>query len=158
MRRETEWITLDDVDVNLTAASTAVLVLIGNAAFIAEAPFTIVRTHLAFHAGSDQIAARERWLVSIGCMVGSVESIVAGVASLPTPQTEQGSDFWFLHHTLIGTAPAAPVAEEGRLAQIDSKAMRRVEDGMNLAILVETGSVSAGAQVGATGRMLIKLH
>ena len=41
---------------------------------------------------------------------------------------------------------------------IDSKAMRKVEDGEDLVVVVETNSVSNGAVAVSSYRQLIKLH
>jgi len=40
----------------------------------------------------------------------------------------------------------------------DSRAMRKVEEGQDLAAVVESGSISTGVVVIKSGRILIKLH
>ena len=158
-RRETEWIGIDDVDINLTAASTASLTHTLSAGALALRPFTIVRTRMFWHVGSDQTAARERYLVSLSIAVVSEQATAIGVTAVPTPQTDQESDLFFLYESLGGTVdPTAGGFEEGWIQQVDSKAMRRVPEGADIAVVLETGSISLGAQVGMTGRMLIKLH
>jgi len=159
MRRETIWLGIDDTTNTLSTASTAALILSFNAAALALRPFTIVRTRLNFFAESDQDAAAERYLVTLGAAVVSDEAVAIGVTAIPTPQTEAGSDLWFLYETIIGRfGGATATGETGRSLQVDSKAMRKVEDGQDVVFVIETGSISAGAIASQSGRMLLKLH
>jgi hypothetical protein len=91
--------------------------------------------------------------------VVSEQAATVGITAVPTPQTESESDLFFVYETLGGTVdPTAGGFEEGWTQQVDSKAMRKVNDDQDIIFVIETGSVSLGAQIKMSGRMLIKLH
>ena len=85
-----------------------------------------------------------------------------GITVIPTPVTEQASDLFFVHQFGLWsisfasgsgiTAPSASVYE------IDSKAMRKVSDDQDVAIVVENEDSSFGCQIKVVFRMLLKLH
>ncbi len=110
---------------------------------------------------SDQEAAVETQSLAVGVAVVSEEAATAGVASIPTPFSEPGSDLWFLHQVMFGG--------ESRLVDkfappttlhIDSRAMRKVPEGGDVAFVGEgmSGGSAGGMIYGMAVRMLIKLH
>ncbi len=46
----------------------------------------------------------------------------------------------------------------GVMRTLDSKAMRKVEDGQDMAFTLENSSLSAGSTTAIVGRVLVKLH
>jgi len=50
------------------------------------------------------------------------------------------------------------VLEVGHRKDVDSKAMRKVEEGQDVAMVIENSAVSSGTTVYKHGRLLIKLH
>ncbi len=161
-RRSTVWIAISPTSTVLAAAGNLIGVL--NAAADALRPFTIVRTHLAVQITSDQAIATEIYGVGIGIAVVSDQASAIGITAMPTPITDLGSDLFFLHQLMWGSfffASAVGVdASNGRIHQIDSKAMRKVTEDEDVVITLDTASatVGSGAQVEVMGRMLLKLH
>jgi len=161
-RRESQWIQIAPTVSNLGTASTAVLFTGFGAVALGLRPFTIVRTHINLHVASDQEVNDELQQVAIGTAVVSDQALAIGVTAVPTPFTDMGSDLWMLHQILttrflLGTAVGFS-GDFGKEKDIDSRAMRKVEEGSDLAMSIETSSISAGADVAKAGRILIKLH
>ena len=159
--RSTAWVGLIPTDTALAAPSTAVLLAIFGASALAIRPFTIVRTRGFFYCRSDQVAAAERYGACLGMAVVSEQSTTIGVTAIPTPNTDRDSDLWFVFEELQGFlsfSDATGIREVGTSTSYDSKAMRKVALGQQLAIVIETqDTVSSGAVLHG-GRMLIKLH
>ena len=160
-KRGTVWFSIAAVSTNLGGASTAALISSFNAAALAFVPFTVVRTHLFFHLRSDQVAATELYQAAIAMAVVTAQAAAAGVASVPTPFTDLGSDAFYLHATQGGRlnfSDGTGILELGKDMQVDSKAMRKVEEGSNVILVAETSSLSAGVDMITSGRMLVKVH
>ncbi len=158
--RESTWVTLAPVNVTMTAAGGTIIGSL-NAAALALRPFTIVRARFKYMVRSDQAAAIETQVGAIGIAVVSDESIAAGVGSIPTPITEIGSDLWLLHEIFMSMeSNLTDRSLNGSVGEIDSKAMRKVEAGQDIAIVAEmsTASSTGGMVVSLGGRMLFKLH
>ncbi len=162
MRRESLWIGGSHVITSLAAASTAVIQTTLGAGLLALRPFTIVRTRGVFLAFSDQLVATENWGVGYGIAVVSEQASAIGVTAVPTPMTDSGSDLWFVYEFIAGRFDFITVAgieaNTGRERIVDSKAMRKVEDGQQVVDVVETSSSSSGVNVATFSRTLIKLH
>ncbi len=162
MRRETLWFQGVLVRQGLTAASTASLVSQLNAAALALRPFTVVRTRGIFAVRSDQIAAAEFQDAAYGMAVVSDQAAAIGVTAVPTPATDNGSDLWYVYERLVGQLEfASGVGFEPQMFEqqkVDSKAMRKVEEGQILVEVIETGALSSGVSVITFQRTLIKLH
>jgi len=159
-KRETLWAADTTFEVTLAGAPTAVLALSLSAATLALRPFTVVRTRGFLHCQSDQAAAPETFGVGLGMAVVSDQAVAIGVTAVPTPVTDKQSDLWYVYESLfgatIGNAFVGNMANRGVQKEIDSKAMRRVEEGQDLIVVVE--NEIAGCVVTYTGRFLIKLH
>ena len=157
-RRETSWLAIDPgVD---TVSATAILAGSLNAAALAKRPFTVIRTILEVHIGSDQLAADELQLAAVGMAVVSDQAVAIGVTAVPTPVTDLASDLWFLHQTLISSfffVNASGIdADGGHHYSIDSRAARKVNDDQDVILVVEGAAIASGASVTSMGRMLIK--
>jgi len=162
MRRETLWVSFGPVSVAMATSSTAVQIGTFSATFLLDtAPFTIVRTRGDWLVLSDQSAASESYDVGLGCAIVTSQAIAIGVTAVPTPMTDADSDAFFVYehaHGRLEVLDATGAFEAGRDRQFDSKAMRKVPDGFNQSIVVETSSISSGAAVRVFLRQLIKLH
>jgi len=161
--RETLWFSGVLTQANLAAASTAALLQQLNAAALALRPFTVIRTRGMWHAQSDQAAADERYQVAFGACVVTDQASAIGVTAVPTPATDNGSDAFLSYETILGSyefgaGTTAEFDSWGVMKEIDSKAMRKVEDGFDLITVIETFSTSSGVTVDAFIRFLIKLH
>ena len=156
VRRKMLWLFLDQNTTQLTGVSSALIASL-NAAALALRPFTIVRTHITFFQESDQAAAIEQQFSAFGMTIVSDQAVAAGVASIPTPGTDQASD-WFIHSWQMTEAQTLTDRTTPSVQfQIDSKAMRKVDSGQDLAIMMEN-VVAAGVRLTAAGRILVKLH
>jgi len=162
-RRETRW--LDLVSTNTVLASGgATKILSLTAVELALRPFTIVRTHVSWFVRSDQAAASENYSAALGIAVVSDQANAIGITAIPTPVTDMVSDLWLLWAQTSGRVvfhDNTGVEEAGHGSQlIDSKAMRKVEDGQDIVVVIEEDAVigTDAVTVSVTGRMLIKLH
>ncbi len=156
MRRETLWFTGVFASTTL-AASTAVLVSTLNAAALALRPFTVVRTRGVLMIESDQEAANERTRAAFGAAVVSDEASAIGVTAIPTPTTDDGSDLWFVYEAMPYSMLASNSSPVFSRVDIDSRAMRKVEDGQDVVTVVEQAA-AVGAILTNYVRILIKLH
>jgi len=160
-RRESAWVSIATTRTNITAPSTAVLFTGFSAAALALRPFTIVRVRGQMHLSSDQLANSESYQASLGLAVVSDQALAIGVTAVPTPETDRDSDLFFVYESLSGefsVSSAISILESGHGKDFDSKAMRKVEDGQDVALTIETSSISNGVFFSKQARMLIKLH
>ncbi len=159
-RRESIWAFIQTSEISIGAAGTAVLAFTLSAGALALRPFTIVRTRVNWYGRSDVAAGGEEWGGALGFAVVSDQATAIGVTAVPTPITDQGSDLWFVYDQMFGKFGGTAVEEQGRSKDVDSKAMRKVEDGQDLAIVLETGAAANSLSLVSTlgGRFLIKLH
>ncbi len=162
MRRETVWIAATVSNRTIAAASTAVVDRALNAAALALRPFTVVRSRYQTSIQSDQSAATEDQLGAMGQCVVSDQAVTVGVTAVPNPLTDIGSDLWmlwegfnssFLFKTAVGSD-----AQFATSRAVDSKAMRKVEEGQDLVVVMESGGTSGGFTLSTFGRVLLKLH
>ncbi len=162
MVRETVWGFVNPDEITLAAASTASLRASFNAAALALRPFTIVRVRGVFGIRSDQAGATEDYSGSLGYSIVSDQATAIGVTAVPTPETDRGSDLFFVYESLAGQTTFADATgfttQSGEWKQFDSKAMRKVEVGQDMVIVVETSAISSGAILHNSGRFLLKLH
>ena len=158
-RRQTQWI--GGAFANTTVSNSSVIVTSLNVAALALRPFTIVRSRGMLYINSDQTGATEAAFNAYGRAVVSDQASAIGVTAVPTPVTDNASDLWFLFQPLmlnyqfnssIGTMI------RGYQLDIDSKAMRKVEDGQDIVSVVENSSVGSGSIIGSFVRTLVKLH
>ena len=161
-RRETLWLRIAETQTTLAGASTAALFTGFTSTLLAARPFTIIRTRGWFSMRSDQISSDETYGVGLGMAVVSDQAAAIGITAVPTPSTDGDSDLFFLYEEMYSRFEffdATGVNPQNSIGRtFDSKASRKVEEGQDLAITVETGTISLGAVVIKAGRMLIKLH
>ena len=159
-RRETQWLSLPVVQT--TVADSSALALSLTTAEKALRPFTIIRTHLVTLQTSDQSAASEDQFGAVGICVVSEAAEAVGVSAVPTPLSELDSDLWMVHQILfnefqLDTAVGAE-SNAGRVLQIDSKAMRKVNNDQDVVVVTQGSGTGGGMVISMAGRMLIKLH
>ena len=161
-RRESVWIGAGNGTVSLAAASTASLTHTLNAAALALRPFTIVRTRGYWHVRGDQTIASENYGASLGYSVVSDQALAIGITAVPLPETDKSSDKFFLFESLMGrlqfVSGIGIQDPAGLSSTFDSKAMRRVEEGEDVAFVAETGLTVTSGFVNSGWRMLVKLH
>ncbi len=161
MRRETMWISGGIAATTMATASTAVLSGSLNAAALALRPFTVVRVRGMLHSRSDQISADEGYSCSFGLAVVSDQASAIGVTAVPTPDTDRGSDLFFVFEDMIGHfgfTTGTGYRQLGEARGFDSKAMRKVNDDQDVVVTKEATSISNGVILTDVFRMLLKLH
>ena len=112
---------------------------------------------------SDQTAAQERWSFAFGMCVVSDQASAAGITAIPTPDIDAVSDLWFVYERMIAEFLFSDSTGEqegaGLRKEVDSRAMRKVEEGEDVVVVVENGATTSnGAICVVAGRLLIKLH
>jgi len=161
-RRQTLWIgSADSTGVVAIAAGGVRLDGSLNAAALALRPFTIVRTRGWVFVKSDQEANTEVPFGAMGMSVVSDTAILIGITAIPTPITDESSDLFFMWQSFIADRSiisAIGFDDGGSVFHFDSKAMRKVEEGSDLAITLENASSTAGLSFITKFRILIKLH
>jgi len=163
MRRASSWFAIAETSSNVGGPSGSVLFTGFSATALALRPFTIVRVRMNWHVASDQEIADEITQVALGMAVVSEQALAIGITAVPTGFTDQDSDLFFVYdvnssRSLLVGAGANFLDPKGTMKDLDSRAMRKVDDGQDVALTLETSAVSNGAQVLKTGRMLVKLH
>ena len=158
-KRLTSWLELRPVQVVMTATGGTIMFAL-TAAELALRPFTIVRTHLELALRSDQNSVAEVQAVALGAAVVSDQAVAVGVTAVPTPDTDMGSDLWFLHQILFGDEVSlSNLTKPQSTASLDSKAMRKVDIGQDVVVVAEMiAAVSSGVTFTVGGRMLIKVN
>ncbi len=158
--RETLWLEVGTGETLLAGAPSVAITNSLNAAALALTPFTVIRVRGVLHCRSDQNVASETTGVSIGYAVVSEQAVAIGVTAVPTPVTEKGSDLWFVHETVFMRYQFGSNigfdGDAGIFMKYDSKAMRKVEDGSDLVVVVE--NEINGCTITTSSRILIKLH
>ena len=159
-RRATDWsLGLIAAGKTSVAANSKVLVAsLSEASLLPIAPATVVRTRGAVQISSDQSAADEDQIGSIGVAFVSEVARALGVTAIPGPSTETLWDGWFVHQFFQQRFLFASNTGEHlglRQYEIDSKAMRKFEGAQGLVFMCEnTGSF--GFEIMWQMRFLVK--
>ena len=157
-KRETSWIAIAPATASIDSSSVFMSSL--NAAALALRPFTIVRTYLEIMLRGDNLGANESVVAAVGMAVVSDQAAAAGVASVPTPLTELGSDLFYIHQIAMqrfNFITVSGVLLGGQHYSINSKAMRKVNNDSDI-ILVSEALHQEGGVITVAGRFLIKEH
>ena len=157
--RLTEWFaaTFSTAGIALAANSFVINNTFGAAA-LAKRPFTITRTVGELVVLSDQNAAVELPFGAVGFQVTSEKAVVTGATAVQDPVTEAAADAWFGYQSFAAEGTLSSNA--GRPIQrypFDFRAQRKVEDGMDLAVVVANASAADGLLFLLNFRMLVKL-
>jgi len=120
---------------------------------------TVRRTRGMLTISSDQGIAIEEQAGAFGMMVVNDVALAAGVGSIPGPSTELGDDGWFLWQGFVqrGFTSATFGTRMGETYHFDSKAMRRVEEGFGIAVVIENGQLTTGLFVQCAFSILTSL-
>jgi len=103
------------------------------------------RTRGKFMATSDQGLVQEWHLGAFGVIPVTSVALAAGAASLPGPITNASDEGWLLWEPIVfltGLSDGSSGFGSQDSQEFDSKAMRRVEDGYGLAVMVENASAA----------------
>ena len=145
------------------AANSVILSQSLTAVEIAKLPFTVVRTRGYIWMKSDQVAATREPFGALGMSVVSQAAIAIGVTAVPLPIFDENSDLFFVHQFFMSgftfvSAAGFQGADSWGTYMFDSKAMRKVQEGEDVAVVVENAGSAGGIQFLLKFRLLIKLH
>jgi len=143
VRRGTFW-GRSPADSAFTILAAATAVLDSTAVPDAVEGETIIRTRGHIAIMTDQAAAaQEDQIGAVGMAIASDQAVAVGVGSLPTPYTDQDSDLWFMHQYFVNRtrvdSASVHSASGLNIFPFDSKAMRKMEEGQTLIVVVENG-------------------
>ena len=173
-RRKTTWTggPSSGVDGGPQDVSTSSSVLGTTASLVAEDGITVVRIRgdLSIFLMT-AAAAGDGYHGAVGIGIASAAAITAGVASLPTPITEESDPNWMYHRYfsvlaggVIDNSAAADADQVNATSaamhfEMDSKAMRKLSIGQGLYFAVESVEFGAAAvmRFAFNCRLLIKL-
>ena len=158
-RRMSSW--LASADLNAWTALPANTVILDQTLTTAEKarrPFTVVRTRGILFVVSDTSAAVEEPFGAIGFSVVSDQAVAVGVTAVPLPIFDEASDLFFVHQfwgIASGMGAAVGPSQTG-VFPFDSKAMRKVDDSEDIAVVIENASALDAALYMIKFRLLIK--
>ena len=158
VKRSTEWIESADQSFVSVAATTS-LIHQSNATLGTS---TIVRTRgllaIKFAAGNNSDGRVEG---AVGIAIVSAQAFAVGATAIPAPFTEAGWDGWFFHQFFAISQEAAGTVGNLMLGtqqkDVDSKAMRKLRDNTNVAVVMAENNSGVAIEVGFWFRMLLKL-
>ena len=159
-KRSTQWFASADISAFGALAGGGLLLeqTLPEATLLQIIPGTVVRTVGHVLVVSDQVAAAEQPFGAMGMAVVSEQARALGITALPSPIIEEASDLWFVYQPWAaqgGTINGAPL----QVFEFDSRAQRKIEDGMGIVVVYESASAAGiGALVLTKFRMLFKLH
>ncbi len=113
---------------------------------------TVRRTRGRFFFASDQASLIEEISGAWGVVVVTDAAAAVGITAIPGAVTDASDDNWFVwepfgQHLGNGIGGGTGGTNEG-MVDYDSKAMRKLEDGFQLAVVVENASASIGLRFG----------
>ena len=113
---------------------------------------TIRRTVGGILVRSDQVATAESYSGAVGAVIITDAAAAIGSTAIPGPVTEADDDGWFLWQGFAGEQ-GVDSSKSQLWFPFDSRAMRRVSEGFQIAFVIET----AGAD-GITFNMAVSLY
>ncbi len=105
---------------------------------------TIRRTRGSLWVMSDQGAALEDEVGAMGFIMVNDVALALGATAIPGPVTEASDDGWFLWQPITQRSTANVNSAFGMRYDFDSKAMRTVDEGFGVAVMVENASATFG--------------
>jgi len=107
---------------------------------------TVRRTRGLISISSDQFAAAEEQTGAFGMIVVNDLAAAAGAASIPSPVAEGSDDGWFVWVPFSQSLSSLESTNSWQY-EFDSKAMRRVEEGFIIALMVENAHADDGLRI-----------
>ena len=160
-RRKVTWGgSADSVAYTTLAAATTTLhqtfdpKLLGN---VSTQESTIVRVRGVLSVRSDQASVVEEQFGAMGFIIVTDNAVAAGAASIPSPQTDSDDDGWFVWVPFAQDGIQGSANKGSNQYVIESKAMRRLESGQQLAVMVENIHSTEGLEFAMFFRLLFKL-
>ncbi len=122
---------------------------------------TILRNVGMLGVISDQLAASEDNFGAFGMIVVNDLAVAAGAASIPGPITDRTDDGWFVYVPIVQKIQVSSAIgiDHSAMTQypFDSKAKRVVQEGFQIALMVENANATAAFQIAAIFRTLSQI-
>ncbi len=151
-KRLTEWLSIVSLADLSVGATTQLIVASFSAASLATIfPFTIIRVRGIVTVRV--AAASTQSFGALGLAVVTEQARAAGAASLPGPMTNSSGEQWLMYQALMSNTGTVLDSRHMFVYEIDSKAMRKVEDNEAIVLMVENGG-SATFRVAVNLRIL----
>ncbi len=163
-RRMTEWGASADQNTIIGIGPNVILLnqSLSQATLAGVVPATVVRVRGELYTRSDQSAANESAFGAMGFAVVTESARVAGVGSLPSPITDETDDIWFVYQTWLagnsGPSTGALFGQPWYRQTFESKAMRKLQDGEAIVVMMENADGAGQADFIIKFRLLFKLH
>ncbi len=122
---------------------------------------TVIRTRGMFGILTDAATASEFQHGAFGMIVVNDLAAAAGAASIPGPVVDASDDGWFVWEPFLSaqeSVGATAVTVPMSVFHFDSKAARRVEQGFQIAIMVENASATHAFDVLSAFSQLSKVN
>ena len=157
-RRLTEWLAFtSNANLAVAATSSALFLSFSQVNLAGLVPFTIVRIRGRVFWSNDQAAGNENSIGAYGIAIVKEPARAIGITAIPTPIDESSDDAWLHHGFMQAQTFASLNAMQVQNEEFDSKAMRKVEDGDAIVLVVENSS-TVGAVFNVQARILVMLH
>jgi len=160
-RRKTEWARGPGGN-TATAFSATGTVILGSGILFGESGLTLVRFRgsvQAYLSTADAITSGMHCAIGVGLV--TTDAFAIGQTAMPTPIADAAWDGWLYHRFFdlhVATAAALDSFQSSIEFEIDSKAMRKLDDRALLFANVEVVEVvNAVMQVNMDSRVLLKL-
>ncbi len=162
-RRDVAWGAVTLLDWTTLAASSSVIAASFSSSALGTAglsPGTLVRVRGELNVETDQEAASEAFSGAFGIAMVQQPALAGGVGNIPTPITEAASDVWQTWQPFSSAFTFVSAtglhSSDGRYV-IDSKAMRKIEPGEALVLVLENAA-AVGMNFVLNVRLLFKYH
>ncbi len=131
------WSRLSDTETLTAGAKT----LAATATLSTSFNETVRRVIVDLSHSSDQVSATENYQGAMGLCVVSDAAVTAGAASIPGPLTDLDDDLWLMWFGFQGGVTVGATAGDVTAIQAnvhqESRAMRRVQEGQQVAVMFE---------------------
>ena len=144
------------------AVPAASKVLLGSFALTTPADVTILRTVGTISVKSDQVAVSEEQVGAFGMQLVTGIALAVGITAIPGPVTDAADDGWFIYQSFgqsWGSAGATFAGgPEALTYQFDSKAKRKVDDSLVMAVVVENAHATHAFEIWFAVRILAMIR
>ena len=124
----------------------------------AKRPFTVTRVVGSLFLQSDQNAAVETPFGAFGMIVVTEAAVAAGIASIPNVYSSAENDGFFVHQFMSAEGSASTnVGRPLERFSFDFRSQRKVQDGEDIAVVLQNGNLTDGLDYLVSFRMLVKL-
>ena len=115
---------------------------------------TIRRSRGTIAITSDQLTSTESQMGAVGLIVVTEAAAAVGITAIPDPVSNASDDGWFVYQGFTQRDLATGGNVTRNFWPFDSKAMRRVEEGFEIVVVVANAHATDGFKIGFSMSML----